>query len=79
MLTPVQRTPRYRMLLESYLKKLPENSSQRDEVLTALEFVSFAADHSNNYIKSKVIEFHKSAFSFQKCIFNVINRHCVKM
>jgi len=45
------------MLLESYLKKLPENSTQRNEVLIALEFVSFAADHSNNYIKSKVSRF----------------------
>jgi len=57
MLTPVQRTPRYRMLLKKYLEKLPKNSTQRDEVLSALEFVSFAADHSNNFIELKVSGF----------------------
>ena len=29
MLTPIQRIPRYEILLKEYLKKLPENSQDR--------------------------------------------------
>ena len=54
MVTPVQRTPRYKLLLESYLNKLPAEAQQRNEVEKALEIVGFAAIHSNNYLTRKV-------------------------
>ena len=54
MLTPVQRTPRYKLLLESYLNKLPAEAQQRNEVEAALEIVGYAAIHSNNYLTRKV-------------------------
>ena len=31
MLAPIQRIPRYKMLFEEYLKKLPEDSSDRPD------------------------------------------------
>lgn len=31
MLTPIQRVPRYEMLLRDYLRRLPENSADRAE------------------------------------------------
>uniref|UniRef100_A0A3B4UN22 FYVE, RhoGEF and PH domain containing 4b n=1 Tax=Seriola dumerili TaxID=41447 RepID=A0A3B4UN22_SERDU len=42
MLEPVQRVPRYEMLLRDYLKKLPEDNS--------LQTISMAATHSNSAI-----------------------------
>ena len=51
---PVQRIPRYILLLENFLKKLEGNSTQRREIEEAKESVASAADHSNNTIKEKV-------------------------
>nr|XP_039249729.1 FYVE, RhoGEF and PH domain-containing protein 1-like isoform X2 [Styela clava] len=51
MLGPVQRIPRYKMLLEDYLKRLPEDSPDRPEAETALELISAAAAHSNETMK----------------------------
>lgn len=36
MLTPVQRIPRYELLLKEYLKKLPEDSPDRDNTQSKL-------------------------------------------
>lgn len=51
MLTPVQRVPRYQLLLKEYLKKLPECSPDKDDTERALELVSKAADHANQAMK----------------------------
>lgn len=58
MLTPVQRVPRYQLLLKEYLKKLPEDSQDRDDTEKALELVSTAAHHSNEAMK-KIDKFKK--------------------
>lgn len=58
MLTPVQRIPRYELLLKEYLKKLPEDSPDRDDTEKALELVSTAAHHANEAMK-KIHKFKK--------------------
>ncbi|KAL4645855.1 FYVE, RhoGEF and PH domain-containing protein 2 [Arapaima gigas] len=47
MLEPIQRIPRYEMLLKDYLKKLPEASPDQGDTRKALEIISEAAQHSN--------------------------------
>ncbi|MBN3303391.1 FGD2 protein, partial [Amia calva] len=47
MLEPVQRIPRYEMLLKDYLKKLPEGSPDRADSEKSLEIIFEAAKHSN--------------------------------
>lgn len=54
MLGPVQRIPRYKMLLEDYLKRLPEDSPDRLETSTALDLISKAADHTNESMRQNV-------------------------
>ncbi|KAE8613207.1 hypothetical protein XENTR_v10007626 [Xenopus tropicalis] len=51
MLGPVQRIPRYEMLLKDYLRKLPADSLDRKDAEKALELISFAATHSNTAIR----------------------------
>ena len=51
MLSPVQRIPRYKLLLEDYIKRLPENSSDLENAKKALELVEQAATHSNDTMK----------------------------
>jgi hypothetical protein len=51
MLEPVQRIPRYRLLLVDYLKHLPEDSPDYEPSQKALEIISEAADKANNRIK----------------------------
>ncbi|XP_071817824.1 FYVE, RhoGEF and PH domain-containing protein 6-like isoform X3 [Apostichopus japonicus] len=51
MLEPVQRIPRYELLLKEYLKKLPDDSQDKEDALKALEVISQAAEHSNNRMK----------------------------
>uniref|UniRef100_UPI00398E6179 FYVE, RhoGEF and PH domain-containing protein 4-like isoform X1 n=2 Tax=Pristiophorus japonicus TaxID=55135 RepID=UPI00398E6179 len=51
MLEPIQRIPRYELLLKDYLKKLPENSSDRKDAEKSLEIISTAATHSNAAIR----------------------------
>ncbi|KAJ0064513.1 hypothetical protein NL108_009479, partial [Boleophthalmus pectinirostris] len=58
MLEPVQRIPRYEMLLKDYLKKLPEDALDRKDAEKALELISTAANHSNAAIK-KMEKMHK--------------------
>ncbi|XP_069094850.1 FYVE, RhoGEF and PH domain-containing protein 2 [Pleurodeles waltl] len=47
MLEPVQRIPRYELLLKEYLHKLPPQSQDRADTEKALELISSAAKHSN--------------------------------
>nr|XP_015208531.1 PREDICTED: FYVE, RhoGEF and PH domain-containing protein 4 isoform X3 [Lepisosteus oculatus]XP_015208532.1 PREDICTED: FYVE, RhoGEF and PH domain-containing protein 4 isoform X3 [Lepisosteus oculatus] len=51
MLEPVQRVPRYEMLLKDYLKKLPRDSSDRSDAEKSLEIIAMAATHSNSAIR----------------------------
>ncbi|XP_048010376.1 FYVE, RhoGEF and PH domain-containing protein 4 isoform X1 [Megalobrama amblycephala] len=51
MLEPVQRVPRYEMLLRDYLKKLPENDNDRSQAEKSLNIISMAATHSNTAIR----------------------------
>ncbi|TNN37499.1 FYVE, RhoGEF and PH domain-containing protein 3 [Liparis tanakae] len=58
MLEPVQRIPRYELLLRDYLKKLPEDALDRKEAEKAVELISTAAHHSNTAIR-KMEKMHK--------------------
>lgn len=58
MLEPVQRIPRYELLLKDYLKKLPEDTLDRKDAEKALELISTAANHSNAAIR-KMEKMHK--------------------
>ncbi|XP_050973726.1 faciogenital dysplasia isoform X2 [Labeo rohita] len=51
MLEPVQRIPRYELLLKDYLKKLPAGAADRRDAENALELISTAANHSNAAIR----------------------------
>ncbi|XP_068573041.1 FYVE, RhoGEF and PH domain-containing protein 3-like isoform X2 [Cebidichthys violaceus] len=50
MLEPVQRVPRYEMLLSDYLKKLPRDNPDYDLAHKSLQTISMAATHSNSAI-----------------------------
>ncbi|XP_068442230.1 FYVE, RhoGEF and PH domain-containing protein 4-like [Clinocottus analis] len=50
MLEPVQRVPRYEMLLGDYLKKLPRDDPDYDLAHKSLQMISMAATHSNSAI-----------------------------
>ena len=51
MLSPVQRIPRYKLLLEDYIKRLPEDSSDMENAKKGLKLVEEAASHSNDTMK----------------------------
>lgn len=51
MLEPVQRVPRYEMLLKDYLKKLPQDHVDRRDAEKSLEIIAMAATHSNTAIR----------------------------
>ncbi|XP_060931693.1 FYVE, RhoGEF and PH domain-containing protein 4-like [Limanda limanda] len=50
MLEPVQRVPRFEMLLRDYLKKLPEDNPDYELAHKSLQTISMAATHSNSAI-----------------------------
>ncbi|XP_076859221.1 faciogenital dysplasia isoform X2 [Brachyhypopomus gauderio] len=58
MLEPVQRIPRYELLLKDYLKKLPNEAPDRKDAEKALDLISTAANHSNAAIR-KMEKMHK--------------------
>ncbi|XP_006876837.1 PREDICTED: FYVE, RhoGEF and PH domain-containing protein 3 [Chrysochloris asiatica] len=58
MLEPVQRVPRYELLLKDYLKRLPEDAPDRRDAEKSLELISTAANHSNAAIR-KMEKMHK--------------------
>ncbi|XP_076848481.1 FYVE, RhoGEF and PH domain-containing protein 4a isoform X3 [Brachyhypopomus gauderio] len=51
MLEPVQRVPRYEMLLKDYLKKLPQEHMDHRDAEKSLEIIATAATHSNTAIR----------------------------
>ncbi|XP_043199763.1 triple functional domain protein-like, partial [Amphibalanus amphitrite] len=50
-IVPVQRVPRYELLLKDYLQKLSADSPDRADAEQALELVTQAARHSNDTMK----------------------------
>uniref|UniRef100_A0A8B9UV75 FYVE, RhoGEF and PH domain containing 2 n=1 Tax=Anas zonorhyncha TaxID=75864 RepID=A0A8B9UV75_9AVES len=50
MLEPVQRIPRYELLLKDYIQKLPPESPDRNDADKALELIFMVAKHSNTAI-----------------------------
>ncbi|XP_032059314.1 FYVE, RhoGEF and PH domain-containing protein 2 isoform X2 [Aythya fuligula] len=50
MLEPVQRIPRYELLLKDYIQKLPPESPDRNDAEKALEMIFMVAKHSNTAI-----------------------------
>ena len=57
MLGPVQRVPRYRLLLEDYVKRLPQDSNDREESEKALDLITVAATHNNETMKKIVRDY----------------------
>ncbi|XP_046840202.1 FYVE, RhoGEF and PH domain-containing protein 4-like isoform X2 [Xenia sp. Carnegie-2017] len=51
MLAPVQRVPRYKLLLTDYVSKLPNDSPDLEESKKSLEIISAAANHANESMK----------------------------
>ncbi|XP_039221948.1 FYVE, RhoGEF and PH domain-containing protein 1 isoform X2 [Crotalus tigris] len=51
MLEPVQRIPRYELLLKDYLLKLPQDSPDCKDAQKSLELIATAAEHSNAAIR----------------------------
>ncbi|KAA0714364.1 FYVE, RhoGEF and PH domain-containing protein 1 [Triplophysa tibetana] len=51
MLEPVQRIPRYELLLKDYLHRLPQDADDFKDAQKSLELIATAAEHSNAAIK----------------------------
>ncbi|XP_058497940.1 FYVE, RhoGEF and PH domain-containing protein 1 isoform X1 [Solea solea] len=51
MLEPVQRIPRYELLLKDYLHRLPEDAPDCRDAQKSLELIATAAEHSNAAIR----------------------------
>ncbi|KAK5603314.1 FYVE, RhoGEF and PH domain-containing protein 1 [Crenichthys baileyi] len=51
MLEPVQRIPRYELLLKDYLNRLPEDAPDYRDAQKSLELIATAAEHSNAAIR----------------------------
>uniref|UniRef100_A0A8B9LZZ6 FYVE, RhoGEF and PH domain containing 2 n=1 Tax=Accipiter nisus TaxID=211598 RepID=A0A8B9LZZ6_9AVES len=62
MLEPVQRIPRYELLLKDYVRKLPPESPDRDDAEKALEMIFMVAKHSNAAIAEMVRELNDAQF-----------------
>ncbi|XP_023691644.1 FYVE, RhoGEF and PH domain-containing protein 1 isoform X1 [Paramormyrops kingsleyae] len=58
MLEPVQRIPRYELLLKDYLHRLPQDSDDFKDAQKSLELIATAAEHSNAAIR-KMERMHK--------------------
>jgi len=58
MLSPIQRIPRYELLLKEYIQKLPDNSPDTQDSQSALIQVSQAAAHANDSMK-RIDQFKK--------------------
>ncbi|XP_069692894.1 FYVE, RhoGEF and PH domain-containing protein 2-like [Periplaneta americana] len=71
MLSPIQRIPRYELLLKDYLKKLPEDSVDKEDTEKALHLVSTAANHANEAMKK--IDKFKQLLEVQEKISGVVD------
>ncbi|KAL2731592.1 hypothetical protein V1477_015415 [Vespula maculifrons] len=68
MLSPIQRLPRYELLLKDYLKNLSEENSDYEDTKKALELVSTAANHTNEAMKK--IDKFKKLLEIQESIYD---------
>ncbi|GMI11655.1 hypothetical protein TrRE_jg3085, partial [Triparma retinervis] len=53
LITPVQRVPRYKLLLEDLLKSMPDTEPDKPALQTALTLVSASAAHNNEAIRRR--------------------------
>ncbi|KAJ8683067.1 hypothetical protein QAD02_018859 [Eretmocerus hayati] len=68
MLSPIQRLPRYEMLLKDYLRNLVKDSPDYEDTKKALELVSTAANHTNEAMKK--IDKFKRLLEIQESIYD---------
>ncbi|XP_017796436.1 PREDICTED: FYVE, RhoGEF and PH domain-containing protein 4-like [Habropoda laboriosa] len=68
MLSPIQRLPRYELLLKDYLRNLTEESADYEDTKKALELVSTAANHTNDAMKK--IDKFKKLLEIQESIYD---------
>ncbi|XP_015186994.1 PREDICTED: FYVE, RhoGEF and PH domain-containing protein 4-like isoform X2 [Polistes dominula] len=68
MLSPIQRLPRYELLLKDYLKNLTEENPDYEDTKKALELVSTAANHTNEAMKK--IDKFKKLLEIQESIYD---------
>lgn len=68
MLSPIQRLPRYELLLKDYLKNLTTDSEDYEDTKKALELVSTAANHTNEAMKK--IDKFKKLLEIQESIYD---------
>ncbi|XP_041349454.1 FYVE, RhoGEF and PH domain-containing protein 1-like [Gigantopelta aegis] len=64
MLEPIQRVPRYEMLLKDYIKHIPQDSQDHRDSKVALELVTTATKHSSEAMRKiekfkKLLEIHQ--------------------
>ncbi|XP_043252940.1 FYVE, RhoGEF and PH domain-containing protein 4-like [Colletes gigas] len=68
MLSPIQRLPRYELLLKDYLKNLAKGNADYEDAKKALELVSTAANHTNDAMKK--IDKFKKLLEIQESIYD---------
>ncbi|KAH0951140.1 hypothetical protein HN011_004811 [Eciton burchellii] len=68
MLSPIQRLPRYELLLKDYLRNLTEDNQDYADAQKALELVSIAANHTNDAMKK--IDKFKKLLEIQESIYD---------
>ncbi|EZA49970.1 hypothetical protein DMN91_011743 [Ooceraea biroi] len=68
MLSPIQRLPRYELLLKDYLRNLTEDHQDYVDAQKALELVSIAANHTNDAMKK--IDKFKKLLEIQESIYD---------
>ncbi|XP_015600047.1 FYVE, RhoGEF and PH domain-containing protein 1 isoform X2 [Cephus cinctus] len=71
MLSPIQRLPRYELLLKDYLKNLDDDNPDYADTKKALELVSTAANHTNEAMKK--IDKFKKLLEIQESIYDAID------
>lgn len=55
LLVPVQRIPRYELLLKEYLETMPNDHPDRKNAADALKIVSSVAIHANNTVSDDIL------------------------
>ncbi|XP_054000373.1 FYVE, RhoGEF and PH domain-containing protein 4-like [Hylaeus anthracinus] len=68
MLSPIQRLPRYELLLKDYLRNLAKGNADYEDAKKALELVSTAANHTNDAMKK--IDKFKKLLEIQESIYD---------
>ncbi|KAG8132185.1 hypothetical protein E2320_010063 [Naja naja] len=81
MLEPIQRIPRYELLLKDYIQKLPLASPDKEDAQKALEMIFTAAKHSNAAIAEMVsVQLISLSFTIGRYLnsqFNNLLLYCV--